>query len=158
MCFASVEDVEYVEGITSAHYESGTAAILLHCSMHTYRDAETEEWDKLVGLRTYHHERQQREFHIESINSDHPVMQGFPADGWVSPRDELYIVTHEHDNLVPLAQAYGPETDEYHVVMWVNTYGNALIVGTTAGHNTDVIEDPVYLNFIINGLRWAAGR
>lgn len=52
---------------------------------------------------------------------NNPVMKSFPVDGWVSPRDELYIVTHTFENLVPLAHAYGPETDEYHVVMWVNT-------------------------------------
>lgn len=158
MCFASVEDVDYIEGITTAHYESGTAAVFLHCAMHTYRDSETDQYDKLVGLSTYHHERRQREFHIEPVEPDHPVMAGFPEEGWVSPRDELYIVTHEYDNLIPLAHAYGPETETHHVVMWVNTFGNARIVGTTAGHNTDVIADPVYLNFLENGLKWAVDR
>lgn len=155
MCFAGVTDVDYIEGIALAHYESGTAAIFIHCAMHTYRDAETDEWDKLVGLKTYHHEHEQREFEIESLDSGHTVMENFPDEGWVSPQDELYIITHEYEDLVPLAQAYGPETEEHHVVMWLNTYGNARVAGTTAGHNNAVLEDPVFLDFLENGLRWA---
>lgn len=155
MCFASVTDVEYVENLTRAHYESGTAALVLHCAMHTYRDAETEEWDRLVGLETYHHERRQRQFEIEAVNREHPVMAGFPDGTWVSPTDELYIIIKAYENMVPLARAYGPETDKSHTVMWANTYGKARVIGTTAGHNNAVMEEPAYLNFLTNGLIWA---
>ncbi|CAN5415685.1 ThuA domain-containing protein [soil metagenome] len=155
MCFADVTDNDYIERITQAHYDSGAAAVVLHCTMHTFRDAETEEWDRLIGLETYHHERQQRTFKIEPINRYHRVMDDFPNVAWVQPTDELYIVTKTYDNLIPLTEAYGPETDEWHPVMWLNTYGNARVVGTAAGHNTDVMEDDVYINFLVNGLKWA---
>jgi len=155
MCFADVTDNDYIERITQAHYDSGAAAVVLHCSMHTFRDAETEEWDRLIGLETYHHEREQRTFKIEPINRYHRVMDDFPEVAWVQPTDELYIVTKTYDNLIPLTEAYGPETDEWHPVMWLNTYGNARVVGTAAGHNTDVMEDDVYINFLVNGLKWA---
>ena len=39
-------------------------------------------------------------------------------------------------------------------IEWTNTYGNARIVGTTAGHNSDVIATPVYLNFVANAIDW----
>lgn len=155
MCFAEVTDDDYIERLARAHYESGTAAVVLHCAMHTYRDAETDAWDQLVGLSTSQHEHEQREFTIEALDREHPVMAGFPEGDWVQPEDELYIITGTGDNLNPLAEAYGPETDADHVVMWTNTYGNARVVGTTAGHNTEVMEDPVYLDFLENGLRWA---
>ncbi|MEX1011671.1 MAG: ThuA domain-containing protein [Balneolaceae bacterium] len=158
MCFALVTDTEYIESVTRPHYETGIAAIVLHCAMHTYRDADTEEWDRLLGLSTYHHERQQREFEILPLNTDHPAMADFPEEGWVSPRDELYIVTGVFDNMTPLAQAWGPETEAHHVVMWANEYGEARVIGATAGHNTDVISDPVYMDFLANGLRWATRR
>lgn len=155
MCFADVTDTDYIESITSAHAESGTAALFIHCAMHSFRDAETDAWDQLVGLETYHHEHEQREFEIIAVDTEHPIMAGFPEDNWISPQDELYIITAEHENLIPLATAYGPETETEHVVMWANTYGNARIVGTTAGHNTDVIIDPVFVDFIANGLIWS---
>jgi uncharacterized protein len=154
-CFADVTDNDYIERITQAHYDSGAAAVVLHCAMHTFRDAETAEWDKLIGLETYHHERQQRTFKIEPINRYHRVMQDFPDVAWVQPTDELYIVTKTYDNLIPLTEAYGPESEEWHPVMWLNTYGNARVVGTAAGHNTDVMQDDVYIDFLVNGLEWA---
>lgn len=158
MCFAAVRDVDYIEGIARAHYESGTGAVVIHCTMHTFRDAETEEWNRLIGLRTYHHEQQQREIELEPVDGDHPVMAGFPDEGWLSPRDELYIVLESYENLVPLAQAYGEESERDHTVMWVNEYGDARIAGTTAGHNNAVIADPVYLDFVTRGLLWTVDR
>lgn len=157
-CFAYVTDNDYIERITQAHYDSGAAAVVLHCAMHTYRDAETKEWDRLIGLETYHHERQQRTFKIEPINRYHRVMDDFPEVAWVQPTDELYIVTKTYDNLIPLAEAYGPESDAWHPVLWLNTYGNARVVGTAAGHNTDVMQDQVYIDFLVNGLKWALDK
>lgn len=155
MCFAYVTDNDYIERITQAHYNSGTAAVVLHCSMHTFRDAETEAWDRLIGLETYHHERQQRTFKVEPVNRYHQVMKDFPEVAWVQPTDELYIVTKTYGNLIPLTEAYGPETEDWHPVMWLNTYGNARVVGTSAGHNTGVMEDEVFIDFLVNGLIWA---
>ncbi|MCC5908132.1 MAG: ThuA domain-containing protein [Balneolaceae bacterium] len=155
ICFADVTDNDYIERITEAHYDSGAAAVVLHCVMHTFRDAETAKWDKLIGLETYHHERQQRTFKIEPINRYHRVMKDFPDVAWVQPMDELYIVTRTYDNLIPLTEAYGPETEKWHPVMWLNTYGNARVVGTAAGHNTEVMQDDVYIDFLVNGLKWA---
>ncbi len=116
------------------------------------------EWDRLIGLETYHHERQQRTFKIEPINRYHRVMDDFPETAWVQPTDELYIVTKTYDNLIPLAEAYGPESDAWHPVLWLNTYGNARVVGTAAGHNTDVMQDRVYIDFLVNGLKWALDK
>lgn len=158
ICFASVTDAEYVDRFTRAHRDSGTAAIVLHCAMHSYRDAETDAWNRLIGLRTYHHEQQQREFELEAVRPEHPIMAGFPTDGWRSPRDEIYIVEETFDELIPLAQAYGPETEEDHVVIWANRYGNARVFGTTAGHNNAVMADPVYLGVVARGLLWVVDK
>lgn len=158
VCFAPIKDLDYIHSITQAHYDTGVAAVMLHCTMHTFRDAETEEWYRLIGLRTYHHEREQRTFKVEPINRYHRVMADFPDVAWVQPVDELYIVTHTYDTLVPLAEVYGPESKEWSPVMWLNTYGNARVVGTSAGHNTEVMADPVYIDFLVNGIEWALDK
>lgn len=158
MCNAPVKDLDYIESITSGHYESGTSAIVIHCAMHSFRDAETEEWNRLIGLESYHHERGQREIKIENLHRGHSIMAGFPREGWLSPRDEIYIVRKTYDNMIPLAMAYGEQTEEYHVVMWANHYGEARVVGTTAGHNNEVIAAPEFLDFIGRGLLWSVGK
>jgi type 1 glutamine amidotransferase len=157
MCFAGVTDVEYIERFTWDHYESGTAALVLHCAMHSFRDAETDQWNRLIGLESYHHEREQRPIEIQSLGQDHPAMIGFPST-WVSPRDELYIVRETYPNLTPLTLAYGEETQRHHIVMWANQYGQARVIGTSAGHNNAVIADSVFLDFLARGLLWTVDR
>src|SRR6187402_87971 len=55
-CFGMVSDVAFVEGITAAH-KAGVPAVMLHCSTHSYRAAQTEEWHKLVGITSRSHEK-----------------------------------------------------------------------------------------------------
>lgn len=157
MCFAGVTDVGYIERLAQAHAESGTAALVVHCAMHSFRDADTDQWNRLIGLESYHHEREQRPIEIQSVDHNHPAMVGFPAQ-WTSPRDELYIVRKTYPNLTPLALAYGEETKRHHIVMWANQYGQARVIGTSAGHNNAVIADPVYLDFLGRGLLWTVDR
>lgn len=155
-CHANVTDNDYIDSIAEEHRTGGVGAIFVHCAMHTYRSAETDSWDQMIGIDTYHHENQQREFDFLPVNTDHPIMADFPSGGWITPRDEIYIVLQEYENLIPLVEAYGPETETDHVVMWANTYGEARIAGTTAGHNNAVIGDPVFLDFIANSIKWVA--
>jgi thiamine biosynthesis protein ThiC len=54
-CFAKYADVEQIEKIVEAHLETGVGAVMIHCAMHTFRDAKTKEWDKLVGVESRRH-------------------------------------------------------------------------------------------------------
>ena len=47
-CFGAIDDKEFVEGLAIAHRDSGVAAVVLHCTMHSYRAADkiTDEWRK----------------------------------------------------------------------------------------------------------------
>ena len=49
-CYGAVEDIDFVERIVRGHTKTGVAAVVIHCSMHTYRAAQTEEWRKLLGV------------------------------------------------------------------------------------------------------------
>lgn len=157
MCFAAVRDDDFIENITRAHHDSDTGAVLLHCAMHSYRDAATDAWDRLIGLDTYHHEAQSS-FLVEAVDGGHPIMAGFPEGGWQTPRDELYIVRESFDTLIPLASAYGEQTEQEHVVIWANEYGESRVFGTTVGHNTPTIADPVFLDTVARGLLWTVGK
>ncbi|MEX2672907.1 MAG: ThuA domain-containing protein [Phycisphaeraceae bacterium] len=157
MCFASVSDVDYVETFSRAHHDHGTPALVLHCAMHSYRDAETDDWDHLIGLDTYHHEPA-GSFLVEGVADEHPIMAGFPADGWQTPQDEIYIVRESFDQITPLATAYGEHTGEDHTVIWTNQYGKARIFGTTVGHSNPTVAHPVFLDVVARGLLWSVEK
>jgi hypothetical protein len=55
-CFADVNDVPFVERVAKAHYD-GVPGVVIHCTMHTFRGAKTDEWRKFLGVTSTSHER-----------------------------------------------------------------------------------------------------
>jgi type 1 glutamine amidotransferase len=154
-CFGAVTDVAFVERIAKAHFD-GVPAVMLHCSTHSYRMAATDEWRKCVGQKSMSHEKN-RDLHVKNLKPEHPVMKGFPME-WLDKGDELYKNEILYPNFVPLAKAYGEDTKMDHNLVWVNTYGDARVFGTTMGHANSTMEDPVYLDLVTRGLLWACGK
>jgi uncharacterized protein len=155
LCFGEVRDVEFIESIARAHHE-GTPAVVIHCSMHSFRHSETDEWRKLLGVTSRRHERH-RPLEVKNLDPSHPVMKGFPAS-WKTPNGELYIIERVWPNAIPLAEAYGEDTKADHVCIWVNTYGEGRVFGTTLGHHNETMQHPIYLDLVTRGLLWAVKR
>jgi type 1 glutamine amidotransferase len=154
-CYGAEQDVAHIEKIAKPH-KDGLPAVMLHCAIHSYRVAKTDEWRQAVGQTSMSHEKG-RDLEIKNIVPDHPVMKGFPAK-WTSKMDELYKNEKLWPNLMPLAESYGVETKKDHVVIWTNTYGKGKIFGTTLGHGNQTVEDPVYLDLVARGLLWACDK
>ncbi len=155
-CFGFVTNVAFVEGIAAPH-KAGTPAVFLHCSSHSYRNAQTDAWKEAVGITSMKHDKK-REFEVKTVKADHPVMKGFPAD-WKNPSaDELYENVKVWPTTTPLAQAYSEQSKKDQVVIWVNTYGKGKVFSTTLGHENKTMEDPAYLDLVTRGLLWACGK
>ncbi|MEX2601240.1 MAG: ThuA domain-containing protein [Balneolaceae bacterium] len=153
--FGRVTDPDYVEQFV--RYHQGTPAVLIHASIHSYRYAEpADPWFDFMGFQSMFHEGQ-RSFEVENIAESHPVMAGFP-ETWNSPADEVYVVEQIRGDIVPLARAYGEETEEYHPVAWTHEYNGTNVFATTLGHNNETFEDAHFLDMIANGVLWATGR
>jgi len=150
--FGRVTDPDFVAHLVATH--KGTPAVLIHASVHSYRYAEpADPWFEFIGLRSMRHESQ-REFEIENIAPDHPIMAGFP-ERWMSPVDEVYIVEELWGDITPLAQAWGVETEKYHPVFWTHETDGIRIFAATPGHNNEIFYEEEFLNVIINGILWA---
>lgn len=153
-CFGFVTNVAFVERITHAH-TNGIPAVFLHCSTHSYRNTTSDEWRKLLGVSSYQHEVR-RTFEVINLKPEHPVMKGFPAT-WTDNEDELYEIKKLWPDCVPLAKGIGVKKAE-HPCVWVNTYGQARVFGTTLGHSNETMGNPVYLDLVTRGLLWACGK
>lgn len=154
-CFGQVTDDAFVDGIAKPHYD-GVPAVMLHCSTHSYRMAATDEWRKCLGQKSMSHEKN-RDLLVKNIKPEHPVMKGFPSE-WLDKADELYKNEVLYPNFVPLAEAYGEETQKNHALVWVNQYGKGKVFGTTMGHGNHTMSDPVFLDLVARGLLWACGK
>jgi uncharacterized protein len=156
MSFSHVVDAGWIERLAHAHRDHGVGAVLLHGAVHSYRRSDTDAWRELKGAASYRHDRQ-REFEVEVLEPEHPILRGVPA-GWGPGIDELYDIEKVWPTLTPLARAWSVETERHHPVVWTNTYGNARVFATTMGHNNETMADPVYLDLVTRGLLWTVGR
>lgn len=152
-CFGAVKDADFIAGIVNAHH-NGVPAIFIHCSLHSYRAAGlgAEGWRELIGVTSTSHEKH-RSVLVKKINSEHPIMQGFP-DQWQTPNGELYKIEKIWPNCVPLAQAYGVDTKKNHTVIWANTFGKAKVFGTSLGHHNATMNTDIWLDTVARGLLW----
>jgi len=153
-CHSGVDDVEFIERIVDAHVENQLPAVMLHCAMHSYRSGETGKWQEFVGARSHRHEGHQP-FTVEAVQTDHPVMANFPRT-WRTPHGELYEIVELIQGAVPLARAYGIDTDRYHDVAWTHEYEGVRVFSSTLGHHNETMGHDVNLNLVAAGLLWAA--
>ncbi len=154
-CCAQVNDAALVERIAAPH-RTGVPAVMLHCSALSYRDAPTDAWRRVLGIKSLRHERR-RDLLVTPMNLAHPVMAGFPTE-WLVKQDELYRNDFIWPGVIPLAQAFGEETQREHVVIWVNLHGTGRTFATTLGHGRSTFESAVFLDLVTRGLLWACGK
>ena len=154
-CFAKTTDADYIRKITSPHRE-GTNAVVVHCAMHTYRDAKIDDWREMLGVTSRRHDHQSH-YPIAVVAADHPIMEGYPADH-VSAMDELYIIEKLWPTATALATSKSERDGKSHPVIWVNQFGKARVFGTTFGHSSETFQDDVFLQTLVNGTKWAAGK
>jgi type 1 glutamine amidotransferase len=156
-CFGGVDDVSFVEQIVRGHSETGVAAVVIHCAMHTYRAAQTDEWRKFLGVTSRRHEKGGRKLAVTNVAKDNPIMARFPAQ-WKTPKGELYVIENVWSNTTPLATAFGEDTQKDHLCMWTNTYGKARVFGTTLGHHNETMLADEWLDTVARGVLWSCGK
>lgn len=153
--FGRVTDADFVAHFTEHH--KGTPAVIIHAAVHSYRYAEPAgPWFEFMGLQSMWHE-DQREFEVENIAPDHPIMRDFP-ETWLTPADEVYVIEEVWGNITPLARTFGVETEEYQTVTWTHQVEGTRIFATTLGHNNEMFEQEEFLDKIANGILWAVNE
>lgn len=153
-CFTPPDSLlseEYLTN-TAAAVRAGIPAVVIHCAMHTFRDASTDQWRGVLGVASRRH-TPSHNIAVEILAPDHPIMAGIELD-WVTPVDELYVVDRVFPGVFPLASGTDPEDGQEHVLAWVHENG-ARVFGTTLGHGMDTWHDPVFQRLLAQGFRWA---
>lgn len=155
-CFAATTDADYIRSITKPHFD-GLPAVVIHCAMHTYRDAKVDDWRKLLGVTSRRHDHQSS-YKVNVVEPTHPAIGSFP-DGHMIELDELYIIEKLWPTATALATSKSEKTGKSHPVIWTNQFGKARVFGTTYGHSNKTFEDQVFLKLIVDGTVWAtAGK
>ena len=155
-CYGGVTDNEFVESMVKEHVDKGVGVVFLHCSMHSYRAAETDAYRKLIGISSFNHGKK-HPISVKKVAADHPVIAPVPAD-WVTVEGELYNSAKVWETATPLAEGTIPSTEGAQTCIWVNEYEGCKVFGTTIGHHNETMSDPVYLDLVTRGLLWTVGK
>jgi len=162
-------DLKLIEGTILKPHRDGLPAVVLHCSMHSYRSKGwpdiTTPWYALTGLPSSKHEKL-APIAIRFIDKESPITKGF--EDWTTVGEELYNnhIGKPLDTAHALArgtQIVGakdgkPVTSDY-VVAWTNIYnGKTRVFGTTIGHTDETVADARYLDLVTRGLLWSADK
>lgn len=158
-CFANIpsDSEAFVENILKPHRD-GVPAVLVHCSMHSYRTTSNkEEWWKFCGLYTQRHDRHYP-FEVEVIAPEHEVMKGMM--NWTTPQGELYLILKTYPTMTPLAQSKARKDGNFQTNIWVNEYGpnKTRVFATTIGHHNETMMQDQYMEMFTRGLLWAVGK
>ena len=121
--------------------------------MHTYRAATFDDWREFLGVTTRRHDPLALNT-VKIVAPDHPAMKGFKPD-WTTPMDELYIIEKLWPSAKALATSVSQRDQKEYPVAWVNEYGKTRVFGTTYGHSNATFADPVYIDLLTRGFKWA---
>ena len=155
-CLADVDDPAYIRQITAAH-RNGPPAMVIHCTMHSYRAATIDDWREFLGVTSRQHTKAFN-IPVRIAAKGHSVMKGFKED-WVTPVDELYVIDKIWPHTTALATAVSPEDKKEYPLVWASEYGGTTrVFGTTLGHGDATWADPVYQELLTRGFKWALKR
>ncbi|MEX0685682.1 MAG: ThuA domain-containing protein [Balneolales bacterium] len=154
--YGRVTDADYIKHLVESH--KGTPAVLIHGTIMSYRYAEpADPWFEFTGMQTMSHESR-REFEVENIATDHPIMKDIP-ESWDTPaEDEVYLNDKIWGDIIPLAHAYGQETEKYHVVTWTHEFQGTRVFSTSLGHDNETFRQKAFLDKVANGLLWSIDK
>lgn len=154
-CYANISDESFLKTILAPH-RAGVPAIIIHCSLHSYRAAKVDDWREFMGATSRRHTKAHN-IAVKVTAPDNPIMQGIKAD-WTTPTDELYVIEKLWPNAKALATAVSPEEGhaEYPVA-WTNEYHGARVFGTTLGHG-DTWKEKEYQEMMVRAFKWALKR
>jgi type 1 glutamine amidotransferase len=155
-CSADVDDEAFAKRITEAHRTAAIPAIVVHCSMHSYRALTSDGWREFLGVTSRRHTRAHN-VAVKFTAKDHPILQGLP-DTWSTPTDELYVIDKLWPGAQALATAVSPEDQQTYPVAWAHEYGGARVFGTTLGHGNETWADPIFQDLLRRGFMWAVKK
>lgn len=149
-CLADKTDPELIANMRRQTEELGVPALVIHCTMHSFRD--TGLWWPMLGLKTTAHEPLRSLTMVK--REPHPIVSGIP-ENWTLTDDELYINLSFEG--VPLLTTRGEDGKE-HVTAWLTYPGGTPVFGTTLGHSEESIRNPPFQRMLAKALLYVTGN
>jgi type 1 glutamine amidotransferase len=145
VCYADGDYDRYARNL-SGLVDAGLKAVVLHCTMHTFRGTDT--WAKAIGMRTVMHEP----YGTMSVDKAgaHAITATWPTA--FTTTDERYVTQTLYPGSTALLRSGG------HTLGWLHPFGKGLVFGTTLGHDNPTNDRAEYQRLIAAGLLYVTGH
>jgi len=156
-CWTADPSQPFLQQIAAPH-KAGIPAMIFHCSLHSYRDAEQDDWRELIGVTSRRH-TPAHNITVKWADND-PITAGLPA--FVTPIDELYVIEKVWPGTKTIGTALnavdngfqGP--NETYPVVWTHEYpSGARVFATSLGHGNETWNTNQFKELVTRGFRWA---
>ncbi len=154
LCYAGVKDKDLIGNVTNTIKE-GKPTVIIHCSLHTFRDIKWDDWREAMGMTSKRHDKF-RPLKTKKV-AEHPTTKFWPED-WETPGEELYQTIKFFDSATALMTVHSEQSKKDHVVTWINQYGDGRVWATTLGHNMLTVGQDEYHHLLANGVLWACEK
>jgi type 1 glutamine amidotransferase len=143
--------------------KKGKGLVLLHGGI-VMQNNSLEFSDMVGGSFDYH--PPQQEVHVKLVDPNHPLVNGFDPEGFIH-YDEPYFFKNAYFryNFRPLLyleldkiKMKRPRpNDKIKYISWIKRHGRGRVFYSSPSHNAQSYENPELLQFLYNGLLYAAG-
>ncbi|WP_232623032.1 ThuA domain-containing protein [Pareuzebyella sediminis] len=145
------------------YIEGGGGLMILHGAITVQNNSMP--FSKLTGGSFDYHPKQQR-MHVKEVDSEHPLVQAFDGNGFTHV-DEPYFFKNayfEYDfhpllyiDTGTLEGTKEKPKSPITYVSWIKRYGKGRVFYTSPSHNAQIMENPEFLQFIVDGLQYVTG-
>jgi type 1 glutamine amidotransferase len=146
--------------------KSGKGVAVFHASLAIFR--EWDEWGGIIGGRFDNHPWN-KEVTLRVENPSHPLNKAFGGPS-ITLTDEIYQVkgpysreTHRVLLTLDLEKSGEPNVAELHredkdfALAWIKPYGKGRVFYCGLGHMHELFWNPAILQFLLDGIQFAAG-
>jgi len=147
------------------HIAAGNGLVAIHGAIVLLNNSE--EFSSLLGGSFDFHPRQQ-EVVCHMVDPQHPLVRAFDGKPFVHV-DEPYLFknAYEDKNFRPLMEMDTSKLDcgdrtaavqsDRRYVAWIKKYKKGRVFYCSPSHNAQSFENPALLQFLLDGIRYAAG-
>ncbi|MBL7115668.1 MAG: ThuA domain-containing protein [Kiritimatiellae bacterium] len=143
------------------HIGGGAGLVSIHGAITMQNNSM--EFSKMVGGSFDRHPKQQ-EVICKLVNPDHPIIKPFKGQTFVHV-DEPYLFKNAYNdmNFLPLMEMDVSKLQGYkdngikRYVAWIKKHKKGRVFYCSPSHNAQSFENPEMLQFILNGIQYAAG-
>lgn len=143
------------------YIQSGGGYVGIHSAADT--EYEWPWYGRLVGAYFNGHPGNPnvREATLHVVEANHPSTQPLPsdwtrADEWYNYKD----INEENQDLIMLDETTyeGGTNGDYHPIAWYKDFDGGRAFYTGSGHTNESFSDPMYLQHLMGGIRYAIGN